>query len=416
MERDIFRKIIVEGQELANSIELVERPFTFEANGNYVFVGVRQAGKSYLLYQRMRELLKTRHKIEEMVYVNFDDERIKSVQAKELDLILQAHASMFERKPILFLDEIQNIDGWENFARRLANQKYRVYITGSNAKMLSRDIATTLGGRFFCQHVYPYSFAEYLPAVGIRPLAQWQYGKQAAQVGKVFNTYFYFGGFPELPQITAKRLWLNEIYNKIFFGDIVVRNKVRNEEALRLLVKRIAETVKQPVSYNRFANLIKSVGLQVSASSVIDFVRYLKEAFLVFSLENHAAKFVDKESSKKYYFVDNGLLNIFLLDPETALLENLCALHLHRKYGENLYFYNKNIEVDFFLPDERTGIQACYSMQDAATANREIQALLKLNKLYSLDKMLIITRDEERTISVEGRQIEIVSIWKWLLG
>jgi predicted AAA+ superfamily ATPase len=415
MERNIFRKIIVEGQELAGSIELVERPFVFEANGNYVFVGVRQAGKSYLLYQRIRELRKAGHSIEEMVYVNFDDERIKSVQAEELDLILQSYASLLEQKPILFLDEIQNIDGWENFARRLANQKYRVYITGSNAKMLSRDIATTLGGRFFCQNVYPYSFAEYLSAVGVRLSAQWQYGKQAAQVAKAFNTYFYFGGFPELPQITAKRLWLNEIYNKIFFSDIVVRNKIRNEEALRLLVKRMAETVKQPVSYNRFANLIKSVGVQVSTSSIIDFVRYLKEACLVFSLENYAAKFVEKESNKKYYFVDNGLLNIFLLDPETTLLENLCALHLHKKYGENLYFYNQNIEVDFFLPDEKIGIQACYSMQDDTTANREIQALLKLNNLHRLDKMLIITRDEERTISIEGQQIEVIPIWKWLL-
>ncbi|MDR3047972.1 MAG: AAA family ATPase, partial [Bacteroidales bacterium] len=155
MEREIFRRIIIEGQELLGNIELFERPFFFEERGNYVFVGIRQSGKSYLLYQRIQQLVKAGHSIEEIIYVNFDDERIKSVRIADLDLILQAYASMFDFKPIIFLDEIQNIDSWANFARRLVNQKYRVYITGSNAKMLSRDIATTLGGRFFCQNVSP---------------------------------------------------------------------------------------------------------------------------------------------------------------------------------------------------------------------------------------------------------------------
>jgi predicted AAA+ superfamily ATPase len=264
--------------------------------------------------------------------------------------------------------------------------------------------------------VSPYSFSEYLTAVGIQLTEHWQYGKQAAQVSKAFDTYFYFGGFPELPQIVAKRAWLNEIYNKIFFSDIVVRNSVRNEEALRLLVKRLAETVKQPVSYNRICNLIKSVGISVSTSSIIDFVRYLKEACLIFSLENYAAKFVEKESNKKYYFIDNGLLNIFLIDPETSLLENICAIHLYKKHRENLYFYNQNIEVDFFLPEEKTGIQVSYSIQDSDTRNREIQALLKLNKIHHLKRMIIITRDDEKIIPTDDhQQIEVVPIWKWLL-
>ena len=157
MEREIIRKIIIEGQEFVNEIPLIKRPFFFEKNGNYVFVGIRQAGKSYLLYQRIQQLIEEGHSIEEMVYINFDDERLRQFTTHDFDLILQAYASMFNLRPILFFDEIQNIEGWENFARRLANQKYNVYITGSNAKMLSREIATTLGGRYWNADVYPYS-------------------------------------------------------------------------------------------------------------------------------------------------------------------------------------------------------------------------------------------------------------------
>ena len=168
MDKNIIQKIILENQELVEQIELVERHFFFEPHGNYVLVGVRQAGKSYLLYQRMKQLIAKGHQMEELVYINFDDERIANIKTEEMDLIIQAHQALSSTQPILFLDEIQNITGWEHFARRLANQKYQVYITGSNAKMLSRDIATTLGGRYWVVNVYPYSFDEFLEAHAVQ--------------------------------------------------------------------------------------------------------------------------------------------------------------------------------------------------------------------------------------------------------
>ena len=149
MEKEIISRIIREGQDYIPEIELYNRPMELELKGNYVFVGVRQCGKSYMLYQRIQQLLQEGHSIKEIVYVNFDDERLRQMKAEELDLILQAYASTNEGKPLLFFDEIQNIEGWEHFARRLANQKHQVFITGSNAKMLGRDIATTLGGRYW---------------------------------------------------------------------------------------------------------------------------------------------------------------------------------------------------------------------------------------------------------------------------
>lgn len=416
MKRELFKTIIIENQELVSKIKLTPRPFGFEPNGNYVFVGVRQAGKSYLLYQRIQQLLSQGHSKEEIVYINFDDERLSLMTTDDFDLIIQAYLSTFDSTPIFFFDEIQNIPYWEKFARRLANEKYRIYITGSNAKMLSRDIATTLGGRFWCQYVYPYSFAEYLNAIGINLGKNWTYSHQQAEVVKTFDEYFYFGGFPELPDIIAKRAWLNNIFSKIFFSDIVVRNNVRNENALRLTIKRLAESVKQPTSYNRLANLVKSTGIQVTTSTVIDFIRHLKDACIIFSIENFASKFVEKESIKKHYFVDNGLLNIFLTDPNTSLLENLCACHLHRKYGEELYYYNQNVEVDFYLPEQGIATQACYAMSDLTTAEREINALDKLNTRYPLKKAYIITHDEESQITTpSGLEIKILPIWRWLL-
>ena len=155
--RETIKKVIVEYQQFLETVELQERAYAFEPKGKYVMVGIRHAGKSYLLYQRARQLMAAGHVVEEFCYVNFDDERLIGMKAEDLDGILSAYRSLFDRTPILFFDEIQNVAGWEHFARRLANEKYLVFITGSNAKMLSREIATTLGERYLTMEVMPYS-------------------------------------------------------------------------------------------------------------------------------------------------------------------------------------------------------------------------------------------------------------------
>jgi len=414
--KEIIRTLIREGQETLGEVELYDRPYDFEENGRYVLVGIRQAGKSYMLYKRAKQLLASGHSIEEMVYIDFDDERLLGMTAADLDQILQAYGSVYSHKPILFFDEIQNVDGWEHFARRLANQKYQVYITGSNAKMLSRDIQTTLGGRYLDGKVFPYSFAEYLDAQGIVLSKEWQHGKVRSQVQQAFNQYLMWGGFPELLLYRNKRRWLNDLYEKILLGDVIQRNKVKNEMALRLTIKRLADNVMQPTSYNRMANLVKGTGVSTSVASVIDYVRYAKEACILFPLENYASKFVEKETVKKHYFIDNGLLSIFLTGGETSLLENLCAVHLYRKYEDGLHFYNKNIEVDFFVADEGYAVQVSYSISDEETRKREVDGLQKLHAFQPLRRMVIVTFDEEESIQLpDGCMIEVIPAWKWLL-
>ena len=415
MNKELFRAIISENQEFIGSIPLVERPLHLEESGNYVFVGVRQAGKSYLLYQRVKELLGCGINLHDIVYVNFDDERLLGMTTDDFDLILQAYYSMHGGQPIFFFDEIQNVDGWANFARRLANQKHRVYVTGSNAKMLSRDIDTVLGGRYLSVYVFTYSFEEYLKAIGISVSGGSQYGRKANELQRHFRTYFEWGGFPELVNFREKRVWLNSLYNRIFFNDLVVRHKVKNEDSLRMCIRRLAESVMQPCSLNRLSNLVKSTGMPCSPSTVMEYVRYLQESCLLISLDNYASKFVDKETVKKHYFIDNGLLHLFINNPDTALLENLCAINLYKRYGKGVYYFNRNIEVDFYVPDEKLAIQASFRMSEEATLEREIKALVALHGLYETQRNLIITYEDEGIMERDGIKIEIIPVWKWLL-
>lgn len=415
MDKELFRSIISENQEYIGTIPLIERPVALEENGNYVFVGVRQAGKSYLLYQRVQQMLSQGIRLEDIVYINFDDERLLGMVADDFDLILQAYYSLRDGNPVFFFDEIQNVEGWANFARRLANRKYRVYVTGSNAKMLSRDVQTVLGGRYLDVQVFPYSFSEYLKAVG-EPLPNlWQYGRQADKVQRLFRTYFEWGGFPESVNFREKRVWLNSLYNRIFLNDLVVRHKIKNENALRLCVRRLAESVMQPCSLNRLCNLVKSTGIQSSVSAVMEYVRYLQESCLLISLENYVSHLVEKETVKKHYFIDNGLLHLFLSNSEAPLLENLCAIKLYKEFSGQLYYYNRNIEVDFYIPSQNLALQACYRMSDSETMDREVKALAALHSFHPLEKAIIITYEDEGRIECDGLQIDIIPVWKWVL-
>lgn len=421
MTLEAIKTVIKEGQEDLLAVQLYERPFEFEPEGRYVLVGIRQAGKSYLLYQRARQLLAQGYSISEIVYINFDDERLLGMTAEDLDLILQAYSSMYSGKPILFFDEIQNITGWEHFARRLANQKYLVFITGSNARMLSRDIASTLGARYFDEKVFPYSFREFIGAQDIILEPNWIYGQQRGLVQQKFEEYMYWGGFPELLLYRNKRHWLNGLYEKIILGDVIQRNKVKNEQALRLAVKRLAESVMQPVSYNRLTNMVKSVGVSTNVASIIEYITYVKSACLMFDIGNYASKFSERESVKKHYFTDNGLLSIFLNDEKAQRLENLCAIALQKRYNRDddspgLYYWSRTQKVDFYVPDENYAVQASCNLADYETREREISALVALNKEHPLSKAQIISLEEETQILRDGLAIEVIPAWKWLLS
>lgn len=423
MDKNIIKTIIGEKHHEISRVELVQRPVTYEDRMNYVNVGIRRAGKSWLLYQDVKERVADgRMSLDDCLYVNFEDERIADITAKDLGQLIECHQEMFgPGRPLVYLDEIQNVTGWEKFVRRLAEAKYRVMVTGSNAKMLSKEIASTLGGGFVIREVFPFSWREYLSWHGVDPGANWEYEPETRlAVRQHFDDYFFNGGFAETFPIVGKREWLTSLLQKILMGDVITRYKIRNDRQLRLLVRKVAENVMQPTAVSRFEHIIKSAGEKISSPTVKDYLEYLEECYLIYSIPNYASADSEQETLRKRYFMDNGLLNLYLYKGETKLLENLVALQLRKTYWNpeepRLFFFKRGgVDLDFYVPEEKMAVQASYDLASDATLEREVGTLVNFNRVFKLDRALIVTYDEERIIERDGLTIEVVPVWKWLL-
>ena len=417
MDKNVIKQIILNQQDFIGRIKLQSRNVCFEENANYVLVGIRRAGKSYMLYQHIQHLVANCHFIEEMLFINFEDERISDIRKEDLYLVLEAYRELFAFQPIIFLDEIQNVEGWEHFARRLADEKYRVFITGSNAHMLSREISSTLGGRYLTKEIRPFSFSEYLEYHNIHLLQHWELSPIRADVVRLFSDYFYYGGLSEVFDIQDKKSWLQSLYQKILYSDIVMRKGVRNERSLRLLIRKLADSVMQPTAIKRLQDILQGDGTKITRDTIGSYLDYLHESYLTFGISSFTDSISQRESIKKRYFYDNGILNLFLFLPETKLLENLVAIKLYNKYGDDLYYYNKNVEVDFCVPNDGLLIQASYRMIDEATRNREIGALQKLSKFIKPQRCIIVTYDQEEIVQSNDLdvQIEVIPAYKFML-
>lgn len=422
MDKQVIKTIITERHREVRERRLVERPQLFERKMNYVLVGIRRAGKSCLMVQDMQQRVRSGEiSVEDCLYVNFEDERIRYMPATELGLILDCYAEMFgDHRPLIYLDEIQVIEGWEQFVRRLADQQYRVMVTGSNAKMLSSEIATTLGGRFVVREIWPFSFREYLSFRGVTQDTNWPYDSRTLhEIARQMDDYFCYGGFPESFDLLDKREWVNSLYQKILLGDIVARHGIRNPRSIRLLAKKMADSVMQPTALSRLQHVVKSTGEKIGLATVKDYLEYFEESYLTFSLPNYVSPLTDQETIKKRYYTDNGLLNNFLFNGDTKLLENLCAVHLMKQYSNTdeprLFYYSRNIEVDFYVPEAGLAIQASFDINDEETRRREVSALVSLHRAFSLRRAVIVTRDHEEQITEDQLKIEVIPVWKWLL-
>ena len=421
MDKQILKQILRDNQQEVVRYKVEPRELIIDDFPCCVLVGVRRSGKSYMLYQQIQQLLINGKQWDEILYLNFEDERLENFTAEDFNRLLECHQEMYGKRPMLFLDEIQNIDGWERFARRMADAKYTIYITGSNAKMLSGEINSALGGRFLTYEVYPYSFKEYVNVHRVSVLPNDLISTEGrSAVVRHFDEYLHNGGLPASALLPVKRNYLSSVFQKIYLGDIIARNNITNIAGIRLMIRKIAESVCRPISFNRINNLLSSVGGKLSLATTIKYVEYCEDAWLLMKLKNYTACLADKESNCKYYFIDNGILNLFLIDKDSMLLENLVAMQLFRKYGhdmsnERVFFYNDNFEVDFYIPEDTLAIQVCYSLSDEETLQREVNALKKLPKRLDCNRRVIITFDEETSFSDEYGTIEVVPAWKWLL-
>jgi hypothetical protein len=414
MEKSTIKKIILENQERIPDLTVVKRSYSVEPLANYIFTGQRRAGKTFFMYSLMQDMVKQGQSIEEILYINFEDERLIGMDVGDLDSIIESYRELFSHKHILFFDEIQNITGWQKFARRLADSGFQIYITGSNSEMLSNEMASTLGGRFMVMEIGTLSFKEYLNFNGVDISDNIGFSPDRFEVIRLFDKYFAEGGFPELLKFNEKKEYLSSIFQKVFLGDIIARYQLRNPQALRLLIKKLAESTMDVVSYSRMRNIIVSAGFPVGTNTVIEYINFLENSFLINTLLNSNAKISIRESKKKYYFRDNGILSLFLIEPASFELETLVFNHLRLNYGSNLFYFRNGFEVDFFVPGEEL-IQVCYSLEEPATRKREISSLYKVYDKNPVKRLTIVTYSTEEIINENGMEIKVMPAWRWLL-
>lgn len=415
MNHEILKRVIYDQHQVIKDSIIVDREIFLEKNVNYVLVGLRRAGKTTLLYKRVQDLIKSGVEWNQIIYINFDDERLIEFSVEDFEDIVVVAEELSTKKHYFYFDEIQNIDGWEKFAIRLANQGYKVDITGSNAKMLSKEVEAKLGGRYISKEIMPYSFSEFLKANGIE-----KNGYSVKEIGKVnslLNQYFINGGFPESLLFVNKREYISNIYQKVLYNDIIVHNSIRNENGIKLMIKKIAESLKQDLSFTKLQNIITGIGYKISKDIIIDYCGYCKDAFLLFTLENYYSSFLDKNSNPKYYFMDNGILNLFLDDKRSSLLENIVALKLYRDYKDSLYYLKGNkTDIDFYISNENAAIQVAYSLSDKEVYDREVNNLIEFAKnSKKKTNLFIITYEDERVIDIGEYKIKVFPLAKYLL-
>lgn len=419
MDHETLKQVIFDQHEIIRSATIVNREYRFERQRNYALVGLRRAGKSTLLYQIVQDLVANGTDWNRIIYINFEDERLGDFTVADFNDIVQVQSELSDLPGHFFFDEIQIVDGWEKFVRRMADAKEHVCITGSNARMLSSEIATTLGGRFLIKNIEPYGFREYLGAVG-QPFNEKALAatKSSGRILAAFASFCQFGSLPEVLEYRDKRDYVDSVFQKVVLNDIVARNDIRNVKALRTLVRKVAETVRNEVSYSSLHNAMKSLGHKIGKETVINYIAYAEEAYLLFHLDNLTASFVEREGSPKYYFGDNGLLNLFIKQDSTASLENAIALALRRRYREELSYVRSaktGIDIDFAIPDAGLAVQAAYSLAGDAR-KREVGNLVKLARAdRRFTRFVIVTYNEAEAIELDGVRIEVIPAYRFLV-
>jgi len=438
MRRDDFKAVLAWWKRLKLP-EMVSRELVLPASPTQVIsvVGVRRCGKTYLLLNTMKQLLRELRK-DNIVYVNFEHERLRNLDAGDLEELLVAQREIFEpdeTKPVyLFLDEIQNVRDWDKWVRRIHDERrFRIFITGSSSKLLSREIATSLRGRCLSFTLYPFSFAEFLKAkkYPLESLAEIQYSEERGKVLKLLREYMEFGGFPEVvlegDEETKNRL-LSSYFETIFYKDIVERYGVKNLALLDGFLRYAINNFSSYLSLTKVEKYFKSTGIKCSKKTLANFLRYSEAVFLLFPLEIFSYKIKDRmQYPRKIYCVDTGIINRFtqkISENLGRLAENVVYLELRRRFEppthELFYWRDRQFgEVDFVVKEGlrvKQLVQVCWDPSDEETKKREVRGLVRAMGEFGLKEGLVLTGDFEGEEKVGGKRIVYRPLWKWLLG
>jgi hypothetical protein len=398
-------------------------------NNATVVKGMRRTGKTYFTYLRMRELLAKGVPIERMVHVNFDDDRLAAVTAADLHWVVDLHAEMFpdatDRKCYYFLDELQDVKGWERFARRLIDShRVQLCLTGSSSKMLSEDVATEMRGRSAEVEIFPLSFAEFLTYNGIFSTlpALPDAPRTRGRLRKALSDYMERGGFPDVQglDVTSRIMMLQEYANAVVYRDIIERHDIPSVQSLKYVLQYLLHNFGRKVSVRAIAGVLKQLSLPCDRESLGNYLSYFADSYFAYPVPLRTDSLaVRRTNPDKYYIVDTGMIGAMKTknDAEKGfLLENAVFMSLRRGFNKVEYYNTrKGEEVDFFVTDRTTGnqrlVQVSYSMDDERTRGREFSALVSARRETGIGDCTIVTWDEEG----EEDGVRIVPAWKWLL-
>ncbi len=423
--KEIFKKLIIDSQEREFG-ELVEREYKIPLNTRKIvsLIGVRRGGKTSLLF-KLIESLRGQVDRESIAYINFEDDRLYPIVLKDLDGFIEGFYELYpekrDEKIYLFLDEVQSIEGWELFVRRLHDTlNVQLFITGSSSRLLSSELATSLRGRTIAYEIFPFSFKEYLAYKNIT--INLHSSRSISFIRNAFNNYLREGGFAETfdeTQDVQQRI-LKDYMDLIIYKDIIERYAIKNHSLLKHLIKYFFVNMGTLISFNKLFNEYKSLGYRVGKDTLYDYISYLQEAYTLFTIpifRNSVRQ--EMRNPKKLYAIDNGFRQLFNAPQSrdwSNLYENMAFLHLRRK-GPGLYYFKQKQEVDFYTRQNgELLVNVSYTIDEAATFKREVTALMEGMEYFNLKKSFLVTAERDEVVQTEAGEVVVTPMWKWLLS
>ncbi|MEM6526102.1 MAG: ATP-binding protein [Bacteroidota bacterium] len=403
---------------------LIKRDITVSLFSNKILsvVGPRRAGKTHILYLLIQQAYALGIKKEQIVLINFEDERLISDDFS-FDLILQAYQELFPefqlRECFFFFDEIQNFLFWEKFVRRLYDDHTKnIVVTGSNASFLSTEIATSLRGRALSIEVLPLSFQEFLSFRGLDP-------NSYAATGKVlminaFREYLTYGGFPELVRmdVSLRKKVLQEYFNVMIYRDLMERFQISQTLLLKYFIKKVFLSVGKPLSINKIYNDFRSNKYAVGKNTLYDFLGYVKDAYVVTTIDKFDFSEMKRENTeKKAYATDWGLLSSVEYSSSEdygKLFENLVVMEF-KKQQYKIYFFKQLKECDLVIEINSSTlipIQIMYEAKKGDTLNRELAGLKEASDFLKVSHGIIITMDQEKELRYKDVLVKIIPAYK----
>lgn len=412
--KELLKAVIFDQQKLCWNTRFVRRNFpTAYLNSQEIVVitGIRRCGKSTLLQQIRAE------QSEKDYFINFDDERLIQFKVDDFQLLYETFIELFGVQKTFYFDEIQNITGWERFVRRLHDYGNKVYITGSNANMLSRELGTHLTGRYLAMELYPFSFREFLAFNGKTLIQGDIYSTEGkSELKAFFSKFVSLGGFPVFLE-NQNDNYMKSLYENILYRDVMVRNNLTNEKEILELVYYLASNVSRLSSFN---SLAKTIGIK-NASTISNYLQFIQNTYLIFQVNKFDFSLKKQiQNPKKTYFIDQALvtrLGFLISEEKGRLLENIVFIEFKRR-GQDIFYYSGKNECDFVIRQGTqitNAIQVCYSFETPETKARELNGLMEAMKTYSLSEGMILTNDTEEEITDVDLTIRIVPVWKWIL-